>query len=160
MKSMCRLLFAEIFRFSFIFKAFAVIACDPGRECWWAAPTRVRAAWIFSVVLLFDRTSTEMNADRPQTSSLGIKAPFAQAECVSLSSLFLSGIRRHRVLFYSGIFWASWPFSRAFALLGCTDSDVEFLRHLFNAFASSAFIWRAKRKSLYEIILFVDTLKA
>lgn len=56
------------------------------------------------MVLQFDKTSTEMNTDRPEASSLGIKAVLAEAECVSLFSLFLSGIRRHRVLFYSGIF--------------------------------------------------------
>lgn len=71
------------------------------------------------MVLQFDKTSTEMNADRPEASSLGIKALFAEAECVSLFSLFLSGIRRHRVLFYSGIF------SQAFSLHGRTDSNVE-----------------------------------
>lgn len=75
MKSMCRPLCTEIFRFSFIFEngcsrcIWSVRArASPCERCW-PAQTRFWAAWMLSAVLLLDRTHTEMNTDRPPQRS-------------------------------------------------------------------------------------------
>lgn len=128
MKSMCRLLCAEIFAFSFKFNMVAVIECDPGCEPWSPAPARVWAAGI--------------------PPSMGIKALFAEADRVSLSS----------VSFRHSETPSSLLFRYFLIILAFFSSFLTTWTYRFRCGDPATFL--SDEQSFYEMILFVDILKA